>query len=249
MRLKFFYTIVFLIAGFFFPEIVCSQQNATVVVKDSSAIEPRYFDQSHIAEYKKDKDFDYTRNEQEHPWIKAIKRWFYKILIKIFNWIFGHKNGVKYLAIMLKYLPYIFLAVLSFFIIKFLLQVDLKEILTGIPDEPVVNYGTDEEIIRKQDIDKLIREALEKGDLRLAVRYYYLKLLKLLEQKQFINWEAQKTNWEYLKEIKDENVKSGFKRFTNWYDYIWYGNYPVGEHEFDIISKEFSSFFNKLGLG
>ena len=248
MKLRFFHTVILMVFCVFSPAKIYLQDNSGVIAKDTSAITPLKFDESHIAAYKQDKDFDYSLTYKENTWISAIKRWFYKILVKIFNWIFGASRGLKYLAIFIKYLPYIFLAIVAFFIIKFFLQVDVKEMWTGIPEETTVNYGTDEEIIRKQDIDQLIHTALQKGDLRLAVRYYYLKLLKLLEQKQFINWEAQKTNMEYLREIKDESIKPGFKKFTKWYDYIWYGNYPVSQHEYEMISKEFTSFYKKLGV-
>lgn len=44
-----------------------------------------------------------------------------------------------------------------------------------------------------------------------------------------IDWHYDKTNSDYLKEIKNDNTKQLFKRASYVYDYIWYGDFPVDE--------------------
>jgi hypothetical protein len=44
------------------------------------------------------------------------------------------------------------------------------------------------------DFEKLIQETLKKGESRLAIRYYYLWLLKKMTEKNVIVWDLEKTN-------------------------------------------------------
>ena len=56
-----------------------------------------------------------------------------------------------------------------------------------------------------------------------------LKSLKLLTSKDIIEWHFDKTNSEYLNEIKNENTKSVFKRISYIYEYVWYGEFTIDE--------------------
>src|SRR5690606_29380563 len=85
----------------------------------------------------------------------------------------------------------------------------------------------------------LIESAIAAGDYRLAVRYYYLQLLKHLNEKGVINYEFQKTNSEYLFEINDETFKPKVKRLMRLYDFIWYGSFNVTENDFSVAQNSF----------
>jgi integrase len=64
----------------------------------------------------------------------------------------------------------------------------------------------DEEIIQSMDIKSLITNALKDENYRLAIRYHYLYILQQLELKKIIDWELQKTNHDYQREIKDKQL-------------------------------------------
>ena len=72
-----------------------------------------------------------------------------------------------------------------------------------------------------------------------------MKLLKAFEESDKIEWEHQKTNYEYYNEIKDQSLKQRFQQFTLWYDYIWYGKFKINIDEFNQIAKEFDLFFKE----
>ncbi|HBY68162.1 MAG TPA: DUF4129 domain-containing protein, partial [Flavobacteriaceae bacterium] len=84
-----------------------------------------------------------------------------------------------------------------------------------------------EEIIRSKNIRELIEKALQNKEYRLAVRYYYLLILKKLTDAELIDYEFDKTNTDYIAEITSDTVILPFKKATNLYDYIWYGNFTV----------------------
>ena len=244
---------IYLIVFLAFLPISLLSTNDALSVKDTLKIQydtteiiPVKFNAAHIDSYKSDKDFDYTENKIKSTFWTKVKRWFYNILFAIFKWLFGQKKAVGYLSKFIKIIPYLGLAALIFLIVHFMFNINFRKYFTDKNAEAEVNYGEDEEIIRKKDIDAMLQDAIEKGNYRLALRYFYLKLLKRLEKNNIIKWEPQKTNFEYQKEIKNKDYNNKFNKFTLWYDYIWYGKYPLSQKEFGVMSKELDSFIKNL---
>ncbi len=230
----------------FLPFTMNANADSLTVRYDSTEIIPLKFNTGHINKYKSDKAFDYNEYKYQSKFWTKVKRWIYNVLYAIFKWLFGQKKAVGYLSKFIKIIPYLGLAALIFIIIRFLFVSNFIRYFRDNDAEAKVSYGEDEEIIRKKDIDTLLKDAIEKENFRLALRYYYLMLLKKLEKNNIIKWEPQKTNFEYLKEIKHKEFKDKFKLFTKWYDYIWYGKYPLNSFEFSTISGQFDSFFKNL---
>lgn len=77
---------------------------------------------------------------------------------------------------------------------------------------PHVFLNEEENIVQSENIGELIASAVKDGDFRLAIRYYYLQLLRQLNQKELIKYEFQKTNSEYLNEIKADNLQLQLKK-------------------------------------
>lgn len=107
-----------------------------------------------------------------------------------------------------------------------------------------VTLTEEDELIKNEDITLLINKAIEDKNYRLAIRYYYLLILQKLSNSNVINWEQQKTNEDYIKEIKQEAIKNKFISSTYLYDFVWYGNFEVDEtaflkaqHKFNELSK------------
>jgi hypothetical protein len=92
--------------------------------------------------------------------------------------------------------------------------------------------------------DHLISEAENKNDLNLAIRYLFLKTLKTLAEKGFIDFAAEKTNKEYLKEMQQNNYYNEFQKLTRNYEYIWYGKFLIEKKDYEIVKGEFY-LFNK----
>jgi len=55
-----------------------------------------------------------------------------------------------------------------------------------------------------------------------------------------IEWHFDKTNNDYLNEIKDSQTKSLFKRVSYIYDYVWYGEFPIDETGFNKNKNDFN---------
>ena len=92
------------------------------------------------------------------------------------------------------------------------------------------------------DPDSLIRSAIKSGNYRLAVRYLYLQSLKRLSERKFIEINSNKTNYEYVTEIRKHKFANEFASLTLQYEYVWYGEYPVDERLFEQIQNGLSRF-------
>ena len=80
------------------------------------------------------------------------------------------------------------------------------------------------------------------GNFRLAVRLQYLQVLKKLSDKGYIDWRINKTNTDYVDEIKSKSFSGMFTRLTFDFEYVWYGEKQVNQEEFFEIRQQFQQF-------
>ena len=106
-----------------------------------------------------------------------------------------------------------------------------------------------EERMHESDLDRFLREALSKGDYRLAVRIYYLAIIKELSIKEFIRWKKDKTNREYLNEVvaRKPEIYNDFRDTTLAFEKVWYGDITITEGDYTNISPRFKRFIESLG--
>ena len=218
--------------GLFVGTSYCFSQDS--IQKDSSNIKVTYFNEVIKERYKGD-DFNYNINDTGG--INLLQR----ILQKFFSWlgdIFGFNiDFINFQT--LEYIVYSFLGIATLYlIIKFLMQSPINSVFkTETKDIDSFQYV--EENLTQVNFDTLIADALNNTNYRLATRYLYLKSLKLLTNKNIIEWHYDKTNSDYIDEIKDEITKSVFKRISYIYDYVWYGEFPIDEA---VYAKNKSDF-------
>lgn len=79
---------------------------------------------------------------------------------------------------------------------------------------------------------KLARELMDKGDLRLALRAFYLASLAHLAERQFVNIAKFKSNREYEQELRRRartlpELQNAFGQNVTAFDRAWYGMHEV----------------------
>lgn len=111
---------------------------------------------------------------------------------------------------------------------------------------PMTEINLTEQHIEELDLDKLITNALENKDYRLAIRYNYLKALKLLSQKNIIEWHFEKTNRDYQREMDSHKLKPIFQEVSYLYDHIWYGEQPIGNPVYEAAKLRFNALKNQI---
>ena len=107
------------------------------------------------------------------------------------------------------------------------------------------NIASDIAVVEEEnanDPNSLLRNAIRSGNYRLAVRYLYLQSLRRLSEKKFIEINTNKTNYEYVTEVRKHKFANEFASLTLQYEYVWYGEYPVDERLFEQIQNGFIQF-------
>jgi hypothetical protein len=99
-----------------------------------------------------------------------------------------------------------------------------------------------EEHFEESDMDRLLRLAVDSGDLKTAVRVLYLRLLWQLHERRWIIWKKDKTNHDFLLEMRSRKSYRIFNELTLAYEIIWYGDTEVDASGFDVILKKFNSY-------
>ncbi|MCF7561273.1 hypothetical protein L3X39_11550 [Sabulilitoribacter multivorans] len=102
------------------------------------------------------------------------------------------------------------------------------------------------ENIENADIDALIKDAETNNNFRLAIRYYYLLVLKNLSLKSYIKFEDDKTNSEYLNEVSTTPFNDKFVYTSYLYNYIWYGEFSVNLEQYNKAKSNFITLLNQV---
>lgn len=189
---------------------------------------------------KKLPDFAYTKNldsllkvlqkeeskevRLEEPKLSWLEIFFSSPITKIFFW----SLACLFIGFILQRL---------FFTEGFLQRRTLQTPITVLPDEA-------EHLSATTDYSKLIAKAEFNNNYRLAVRYHYLQTLQKLAAKGSIQFTADKTNYQYVKELFDKPYKNEFARLTLAYEYAWYGEFVMDKTMFMAIQTNFKNFNN-----
>ena len=207
------------------------------LVIDSSKVEVRKPAESSIAKFKSDKDFIYDEAKSENWW-DAFWTWVGIQLSKLL--------GTKAFGFFQQYLGYIIILAAIIIVILVLNKSKLSGLFYSGKDEKISSFKEIKENINEIDFDTSISEAIEKRNYRIAVRLHYLKTLKLLSDKKLIDWKLNKTNHNYIKELKETELKKSFEELTSLFEWIWYGELPVEESLFEKTKSSFKNFQSAL---
>jgi len=111
------------------------------------------------------------------------------------------------------------------------------------------NIAADVDMASQEDTsdpDTLLGNAIKNGNYRLAVRYLYLQALSKLAERKLIEINSNKTNYEYVNEVRKHKFANEFASITLQYEYVWYGEYPVDQKLFEQIHGSFNQFNKNL---
>ncbi len=115
-----------------------------------------------------------------------------------------------------------------------------------LASNPATPEVVEEVITSESDLDLLIKQALQSGNYRLAVRYKYLQTLYRLAAKKMVELAADKTNYQYVRELANQNDQNDFAALTLNYEYVWYGEFEIDQNIYRRIDNSFSQFNSKL---
>ena len=214
---------------------------------DSDTIETKTFKKDFQKKYK-DADFVYEYKTPEKNAWDYFKEW----LASIFRQLFTFSNpeaSLNFVAILLKVLAALIVIFVIYLIVKAIIAKEGQWIFGKNAHKKTVYYSDIEKNIHLLDFEKLIKESIASGEKRIAVRYYYLWLLKVMAQNHYIEWDIEKTNSDYLYELQKPAHREEFTYLSYLYNHIWYGEFEIDDTTFikaeNRFKKSLKTFSNE----
>jgi len=232
-----------LVSLLFFIPVISNAQTVKPkpVVKeiriDSAKITPSKFDKDSISSYKEQKEFQYDEiGQQQLSWWDKFWRWFWGLIGSLIQ---GATSNLisRYIFIGLG------VALILYIVFK---TIGAENIFRKKSKETILPYDVITENIHEIDYEQELQRLVSERKFRLAVRLLYLRALKKLSDAEIIDWQPDKTNYNYLMEITKPELKNDFSKLTLQFDYIWYGDFPIDEVKFEPINQSFNQFNSQI---
>ena len=103
-----------------------------------------------------------------------------------------------------------------------------------------------EERLMETDLIQWLKSAVNERNYRLALRIYYLIIIKELTKKEWISWKKEKTNMDYLYEMRGKESYEQFEEITGIYQLVWYGEKQYSDKELTRMSHKFKDYYQFL---
>ncbi len=213
------------------------------VPSDTSTRSVTIFDKNLKSRYSGD-EFDYSRGEVKYSFWNRIKR----KLVNFLKKLFGYAPDIpfpKIGEILIRILSAVILIVVLYFAIRIFVRHKGKWLIGNKNKELKIDINDTESLIQLADFSLLIESAEKNNQYRNCVRLYFLWFLKKMKDKSIIEWLPDKTNTDYFREIKNENLKSSFSYLSYLYDYVWYGEYIINKAEYLSAKQSFTNVLQK----
>lgn len=204
-----------------------------IVRYDSAGIARRKPSAEAMERFLSNDDFNYDREPRDpETLLQKILRWFYSIFRKLFP---STESEVTFWTWLFRAIA---AAALVYVVLK-LVQSDIRSLFFPGAERKGSGFTEIDEDIHEMNFDTLIDEAVSVANYRRAVRLLYLRSLKELTDRGAIEWKRNKTNHDYLLELRDSPLRVPFADATWLFEYVWYGNLPVSEPVFRNIRETF----------
>lgn len=96
-----------------------------------------------------------------------------------------------------------------------------------------------------QDWQAAVQQALQQEDYRMAIRFGYLWLLQILDEKQWIDYHPNKTNRDYAATIQQPAARELFLKLSRQYERAWYGPQLIQARDFEAFQQHFETLKSK----
>ncbi len=205
---------------------------------DSTVVYARSFDSAAIDKLKLDPDFNYKLppTVAESLWDRFLI-WLKQFIESFFQGAVNTNWG--------RVISYIVGIALLVVLIMLILKVNAFKVIYSA-DSGNKKYNVFDENIHVMNFEQLITDAMNAQDYRTGVRLLFLYALKLLSDKQLIDWQSGKTNHDYVAELGEKELKTGLNELSFYFDYAWYGNFQITRETFQSVQDSFAQWKNKI---
>ncbi len=215
------------------------QHNRIKLNKDTQDIEVRMPEDRFFDSYYDNKAYQYHQSgtfEEGRNFFETIWYWLMRMLSKT--------RGV------FKAFPVVFRIILVIISLVFLYFLITKTRMYNLfysrdKTENIPVYELDDEP-GDVDLDALFKEEYAKDNFRNAIRLLYLKLLNVLDSHHFIIYSKDKTNRDYLKELKPDTIRAEYQNAVRIYEYVWYGHFLINKNDCDRFIQDYEHLFKMV---
>jgi hypothetical protein len=207
-----------------------------VSVQPVDSVTIRSFKKANLEKYLSDEEYRYDREfrpQAPNLW-QRFKQWLFDKLIQAL----GDENTSN----LVKWTIYIICGAVILYVILKLTNTNIRGLIYNQSQRGRLAFQESEENIHQLDFATLLKEAIAKGDYNRAIRLYYLRTLKTLSDKNSIDWRINKTNHDYVQELSNTELASGFRSLTILFEYICYGDFHMNQADFEEASAQFNTF-------
>jgi hypothetical protein len=215
------------------------------ILVDNDSIKLKIFEKNFKKKYT-DTPFVYEYKTPEKNAWDRFKDWLASFLDRFVHFSNPQKSA-NIVFVLLKIIGAIIILIVIYLIVKAVMNKEGKWIFGRNSDKKIIHYDEVEKNLQLIDFEKLIAKTNESGEKRLSIRYYYLWLLKKMSAKELIVWDLEKTNSDYLYELKTTAERDEFEYLSYLYNYIWYGEFELDENTFEKAKTAFEKAIKKVG--
>ncbi len=190
--------------------------------------------------------YEYEFSNSDTSFWERFKAWLSHLFDKIFDFD-SPVSARSFTEYFIKTVYFIAFIAILYLIAKTLLKKEGNWVFGRRKDNLDITTESLEVDLLVTDFDSLIEKAIKTTDYRLATRYYYLKTLKKLTNKAIIDWDPEKTNYDYYQEIKEEEIQKQFQYISYLYNYSWYGEFELDTTAYSEVKAAFHSLFKTIG--
>jgi hypothetical protein len=193
------------------------------------------------------KELDSLRKLPDFTYTRVPKKKETNLLQRFIEWLFGDNLDPKQRrqAFNAKRI-FVWLLIIAVIVFAIMKVVGMNPALLFKRDRKIINYEVDREDINAINFEQSIQEAISQGNYRLATRLMYLQTLHTLSTKGLINWEINKTNHHYQRELSGRPYSDGFKDLTYIFETVWYGEVAVNKGTHQFIAEKFTQFRQQI---
>ncbi len=167
--------------------------------------------------------------------LEPLWRWFLRIVEAIALWVWGWLELLFRLSPLLGWglvaaLAALILSALFLFLARWWRRYQHA----FVPSAVVHPLVTPEQLLQEAE------RAAQRGDYLTAVRQGYRALLLFLDRMEFIRFREQRTNWEYLSEVRakaPQPITHLFQEATRLFDRCFYARHTATAQEFALVRE------------
>lgn len=215
-----------------------SSASQSIVRTDSSDVKVRIPSGRALGSCRLDRNFIYEDKPETVSPETSLWSWVKKQLKRLFQ--------TRVAGYVFNNLNYVIVALAAIIVVLVLRKLSLSGVIYRKDKTAVSFTGDNNQEELNIDPDLMISEAIRNKEYRTAVRYYYIRSLRQLAGKEMIEWQASKTNRQYIKELSEPEIKKPFEKLTLLFEKAWYGGTALEEAHFEEVCVLFEAFYQAV---